>query len=126
VNDLLREVGIKESVPINDIYRIGRQGHSYTMPMMVKIVRHIDKRMLMEKRSLLRAKKIFLNDDLTQLEQFNKKLLKTHLKAMKVKDPSIRGSIRRNSLHIKKDGYVINRFYVDQGIVCEASTRMSQ
>jgi hypothetical protein len=74
VNDLLREVGIKDSVPINDNCRIGRQGQSYTMPMMVKFVRHTDKRKLMEGSSLLIAKKIFLNDDLTHLQQFNKKL----------------------------------------------------
>jgi hypothetical protein len=125
ISELMKDLGAGEGVLINDIYRLGRKGQSTQQPLLVKFLRNIDKKKLMEKKKLLSAKKIFLNDDLTPLEQFNKKLLTTHLKAMKSRDNSIWGSIRRNSLHIKKDGYVTHRFRVENGVVEETPTRMT-
>jgi hypothetical protein len=121
LDNLFKDIGIAGSVLVDNVFR---SGSSIPRPLMVKFVRQLDKRSILEKRKELSAKKIYVNDDLTPLQQFNKKLLTTHLKARKSTDPTIWGSIRGNSLLIKKNGNIINRFEVENGIVREISARI--
>jgi hypothetical protein len=86
---------------------------------MVKLLRAIDKKQILTKRKAAAIIKIFINEDCTALEQFQKKLVNTHLKAMKEMDGTRWGSIRGNSLHVKKPGNPTRKFAGKDGCIKE-------
>jgi hypothetical protein len=122
LEDLWKNLNITSNILIDNIYRLGRGTRA--RPILVKLVRNIDKQIIVSKRKEAARRKIYINEDLTQLQQFQKKLLTTHLQSLKLFDPDIWGSIRGNSLHIKKAGHVIKRFEVGDLIVQETAQPM--
>jgi hypothetical protein len=122
LEDLWKELNIMSPILIDNVYRLGRGTRA--RPILVKLVRNIDKQIIISKRKDAGRRKIYINDDLTQLQQFQKKLLTTHLQSLKASDPDVWGSIRGNSLHAKKAGHVIGRFEVRDGIVQETAQPM--
>jgi hypothetical protein len=109
-SEVLKNEGIHETILIDNLRRPSR---GPKRPQLVKFVRNINN------KKLLLMKKLFAT------KKRNRKLLTTHLSAMKRDDTSIFGSVRGNSLHIKKDGYVISRFEVKDGVVQPTPYRMS-
>jgi hypothetical protein len=122
LEDLWKNLNITSTILIDNVYRLGRGTRA--RPILVKLVRNIDKQIIVSKRKEAARRKIYINEDLTQLQQFQKKLLTTHLQSLKLLDPDIWGSIRGNSLHIKKAGHVIKGFEVRDGIVQETAQPM--
>jgi hypothetical protein len=116
---LWKKLGVGHTITLDDTYRLGRPHSSGTRPVMVKLLRAIDKKQILTKRKDAAKIKIFINEDCTALEQFQKKLLNTHLKAMKEMDGTRWGSIRGNSLHVKKPGHLTRKFAVKDGCVKE-------
>jgi hypothetical protein len=117
---LWTKLGLVEKIQIDNIYRLGRQNNDGTpRPVLVKLVRNLDKKVIMAKKNNLIKEKIFISDDLTPMEQFQKRLLQTHLRAIKASDPDLRGTIRGNSLHVKKNDITINQYRIVDGIVEE-------
>jgi hypothetical protein len=91
---------------------------------LVKLVRNIDKQVILARRKESAKLKVFMNDDLAPMDQFQKKLLSTQLRSLKSADPDIWGSIRGNSLHVKKAGHIVGRYEVRDGIVKETAQPM--
>jgi hypothetical protein len=125
IEEVFKNEEIHETILIDNLYHLGHPSQGPTRPLLVKFVRNIDQKKLLLVKKSLATKAIYISDDLTPLQQFNRKLLTTHLSAMKRDDASIWGSVRGNSLHIKKDGYVISRFEVTDGVVQPAPYSMS-
>jgi hypothetical protein len=119
LNSLWVKLGISQQIILDDVYRLGSRLTSGSRPVIVKFLRTLDKKLVLSKRIEATKCKVFINDDCTPLEQFHKKLLNTHLKAMKEADDTTWGSIRGNSLHVKKNGQPTRKFAVENGTVKE-------
>jgi hypothetical protein len=57
LDNLFKDIGIAGPVLVDNVFRIGRSGSSIPRPLMVKFVRQVDKRNILEKRKELSAKK---------------------------------------------------------------------
>jgi hypothetical protein len=111
------KMGINTSLLIDNVYRLGKG--SKAGPVLVKLVRNLDKQVVLAARKEAAKLKIYINEDLTPLQQSQKRQLNSHLRTLKIADPEIWGSIRENSLHVKKNGQVIQRFEIRDGSVKE-------
>jgi uncharacterized FlaG/YvyC family protein len=89
LSELWKKLGVTHQILLNDVYRLGKASTSGPRPLLVKFLRMLDKREVISKRKEAAKLKIFINGDCTALQQFEKKLLNTHLKSMKVIDGSI-------------------------------------
>jgi hypothetical protein len=110
---------LSSPILIDNVYRLGRSGS--TTPILLKLVRNIDKQRILKKRKEATKLRVFINEDLTPQQQVQKKLLNNYLQTRKAADAEIWGSFRGNSLHIKKAGQVIGRFEVRDGTVQETT-----
>lgn len=119
VEALWKKLGVAESLILDDIYRLGKPSTTGARPVMVKFLRMMDKKRVIVKRKEAAKIKIFINEDCTAQEQHQKKLLSTHLRTMKDLDATTWGSVRGNSLHVKKPGCPTRKFAVQDGRVKE-------
>lgn len=120
--ELWKSLSITDVI-VDDIFRIGKYQDGKSRPLIVKLVRTLDKKKIQQKaREIsLHKKKIFINDDLTKQQQIERKLLREYLQASKQADNSITGSIRGNSLHLKKAGKVFKKLLVNSdGTIIDA------
>jgi len=88
-------------------------------PKSSKLLKTTDKRRIFAAAKVKKTnqQKIYINDDLTKLQQSEQNLLRQHLKSLKLIDNSLYGSIRGNSLMIKKNGNITQRFKIINGSV---------
>jgi hypothetical protein len=119
LDDLWNKVGVTERIVLDDAYRLGKPSTSGPRPVLIKFLRMIDKKKILSKRKDIAKLKVYINEDCLALKQFQKKLLNTHLKAFKDMDDTVWGSIRGNSLHVKKQGQLTRKFTVEDGTVKE-------
>jgi hypothetical protein len=121
LDNLWIKFGLTQPIILDDVYRLGNNSIPGARPLLVKFLRTLDKKQVLLQRKEAAKYKIFMSDDCTPLQQFQKKLLNTHLKSFKETDSSVWGSIRGNSLHIKKTGHPMRKFIVEAGAVRELS-----
>lgn len=116
VSSFLDNIG-QPNILINNVNRIGKPSSGVNRPILLKPVRGIDKIpiFMAAKDNKTHNQKVYLNDDLTKEQQSQQKLLRAHLQTMKTADAAVRGSIRGNSLFIRKDDTVTHRLQVRQG-----------
>jgi hypothetical protein len=119
--DLWKKMGLSSEVLIDNMYRLGKSIHTTVnpRPLLIKLVRNLDKQLILAKKQILAKQKIFINEDKSPLQQSQEKALRAHLINLKTEDASIWGSIRGNSLHVKKDGSIMARLTVVDGIVSQ-------
>jgi hypothetical protein len=120
--DLWKKLGLSQQLILDDVYRLGKSSATGSRPVLAKFLRTMDKKLILIKRKEAAKLKVFINEDCTVMEQFQKKLLSTHLRAIKDVDGSAWGSIRGNSLHVKKTGLPTRKFCVEEGTVKELSS----
>lgn len=68
---------------INDLYKLGKKSNS---PIKIEFVSYIVKKKVIENRSKLRGKEIFINDDLCPEDRAKQKVLREHLREAKRKN----------------------------------------
>lgn len=112
MDELCTKMGIP-SVLIDDIFRIGKKVEGKQRPLLVKLVKSTDKRLLMMNAKKLKEK-IYLNDDLTKEERDVEKILRNHFKVLKSSDASLRKSIRNGNMRIWKDGKMVQQVGLDE------------
>jgi hypothetical protein len=117
--DLWKKMGLSSEVLIDNMYRLRKSSHTTVNPrlLLIKLVQNLDKQLILAKKQILPKQKIFINEDKSPLQQSQEKALRAHLINLKTEDASIWGSVRVNSLHVKKDGSIIARLTVVDGIV---------
>jgi citrate lyase gamma subunit len=121
LNDFWKKLGLSQQVILDDVYRLGKASPSGSRPVLAKLLRSMDRKAILTKKKEAAKLKVYINVDCTVKEQFEKKLLSTHLRALKNSDGTVWGSIRGNSLHIKKAGFPTRKFCVEEGTVKELS-----
>jgi hypothetical protein len=120
--DLWKKLGLSQQIMLDDVNRLGKSSATGSRPVLAKCLRSMDKKLILNKRKEAAKLRVFINEDCTVMEQFQKKLLSTHLKDIKDVDGSVWGSIRGNSLHVKKTGVPTRKFCVEEGAVKELSS----
>jgi len=114
LNTMWQKLGLKEPILVDDCFRLGKSKPGQSWPILVKLVRHIDKKLILDVafKAKTNAKKIYFNNDLTPLQQQQQKALRTKIQELQLQDKDIRGNIRGNTLVITKNGTTISRFEV--------------
>jgi len=112
---LLQELGIVDTVGIDDIYRITSPApNKTTRPIVVKFISVFDKRRVLALKGVLSQRKIFIKEDRTTLQRKQAKLFWEKIDEFKKKDPKYFGTIRGNSLYIKREGRTECSFFIDE------------
>jgi hypothetical protein len=74
LGELWKKLGLTQPILLDDVHRLGKASSSSSRPLLVKFVRMLDKNEVISKRKEAAKLKIFLNEDGTTLQQFQKKL----------------------------------------------------
>lgn len=126
VTTLFTKMGVADAL-IDDVYRIGKPipGVKKSRPLMVKLVRMLDKRRIQEGRSKLgKADPIVVDDKPAWMREREKKLI-AHFAELKKKDKDLQKRFRRGQLQVTKNKKTVCTLDVDgDGQVFEASTTM--
>jgi hypothetical protein len=115
LNSLWQTLGLKETaIWVNDCFRLGKRSPGFNRPILVKLVRHIDKRLILDAafKAKTNARKLYFNHDLTPMQQQQQKMLRNKIQECQHQDPDVRGNIRGNTLVIMKHGTTVGRFEV--------------
>jgi hypothetical protein len=122
---VLGPIGFK-NVGVDNVYRLGPPINGKCRPIIVRLVCVVDKEPILQasRHDVLKKEKIFINSDLTEMERNKRDKLRQHLEQVKKSQPEITGSVRGNSLFIKKDGAVVQRLKIINGKIVGAGPRI--
>lgn len=102
---------------IDTAYRVGNKKAGINRPILIKLVRLQDKENIMRnKRTLGKASKVYINEDLTKEERMIQAALRQKGKELKRSDPAIKFTIRGKKMLIRKDGKITSSYGADDKI----------
>ncbi|CAL8091301.1 unnamed protein product [Orchesella dallaii] len=109
------KLGLK-NIGIDDISRLGKdkKANGNPRPLLVKLVRKMDKRAIMSEKKKLGKEKIYINDDVSPAVRANEKKLRDKFREQKVLDKDYRMQIKRGELFIWKNKAVVKHFILDE------------
>jgi len=116
MEDLWSKLGVS-GILVNNVHRLRKPKDGHTRPAIVKLVRYIDKRLIMSNKSKVLVEKIFIYDDKTKDEQQNYKLLRTKLQELKATEPTLIGTFRGTDLLVKKTVKPLYHFQIENGVI---------
>lgn len=128
IHDLKTKMGVPKDFDYDDVFRIGKPRVGHIRPVLMKLVRLRDKKLIMSKRGNLKGTKIFLNDDISKEIRIKDGILRKTAKKLQQDFAGSTTQLRRGML-FHQMGSITESYKVDEkGQVvktsCEPEKRM--
>jgi hypothetical protein len=111
VDGFFQKLGLSESPLIDDCFRIGNSTPGKIRPILLKLIRFKDKKLIMENRMKLKGTKMYVNDDLTKQQRVQNAVLRKKEKELRRDNPGAK-VYSRTSMLILKEGTRTVRYTV--------------
>jgi hypothetical protein len=110
--DLRTQMGLSKDFDYDDVFRVGKPRVGHTRPVLMKLVRLRDKKLMMSKRGTLKGTKIFLSDDVPKDTRIKDGILRQAAKKLQQDFAGSKSQIRRGIL-LHQMGSVTESYHVD-------------
>jgi hypothetical protein len=119
VKDLFKKIGIPENTEFDECFRIGKPIPGKVRPILLKLMKLRDKRLITSNCKHLKGTKIYVNEDLTKEQRTMNAILRKKQKELKSTHPGATVYIRNGQL-LFTNGLTFKRFEVtSQNIIRE-------
>jgi hypothetical protein len=112
LKDVFMKLKINEKLDYDEWYRIGPYS-STTRPIMLKLLRQKDKKMIMANRKNLKGTTIYINDDNPKDVRKKLAILRSRERQLRIENPTSKIFIR-NQVLIYRNGATTKHFIVDK------------
>jgi hypothetical protein len=112
LKDVFMKLKINEKLDYDECYRIGPYS-STTRPIMLKLLRQKDKKMIMANRKNLKGTTIYINDDNPKDVRKKLAILRSRERQLRIENPTSKIFIR-NQVLIYRNGATTKHFIVDE------------
>jgi len=106
IDDLSAKLELGEKLDYDDINRLGRNKPGKCRPILMKLVRKRDKKLIMAQRKCLKGTNIYIQDDLTPDERAEYNTPRSKFKELKDQHPD--ASVKLRTHQILMDNRIIN------------------
>jgi hypothetical protein len=101
IGEFYKQLGISGNPDYNDCYRIGKPSASTNRPILLKLLRLRDKKLIMSKKKNLKGTTIYVNDDNPKDVRKKLSILRSKEREMRDQQPHARVFIRNQVLYVK-------------------------
>jgi hypothetical protein len=101
------------NIMIDNLFRFGRKIQGQNRPILIKLIRTLDKRIIFQNRTKVFQEKVFISDDLTPREQQAQFKLREEARKRKAEDPTLQTKVQGSKLVVLKDEVVVEELHFD-------------
>jgi hypothetical protein len=111
IQELFKKLGIPENTEIDDCFRLGRPTGGKVRPILLKLTKSRDKKLIFSNCKKLKGTKVFINEDLTKEQRVANGILRKKQKELRESNPTATINIRNGRLTYR-DGMTFRTFQV--------------
>lgn len=119
LHDLFTKMGLS-NIDVDDAMRLGEPSGGKPRPILVKLCRTHQKRLIMQAKKALRGQNVYVNNDLTKKQREQEKVLRAKFKELRGADNAITCNIRGSVMTIWKQNKIQEKYEVSEAGVVEA------
>jgi hypothetical protein len=124
IEQLFNQLGLTVNPMVDDCFRIGKYAPGKVRPILIKLVKLKDKKMIMGNRKRLKGTKIYVNDDLSKDQRTKNAVLRKKEKELRKDHPTAKIYTRAGML-LFKDGSKSSRFTISDDLTIQETETFS-